>query len=339
METIETLLERGVVAWSRSPAGNPAALDRRRFSLGLVATDPPAPGAALWTAASRALKLEAAHGLLVTEPRHLRVVLAAFRADSHYIGGPLGAGFREHALPLLDECAAPAWVIGAASYIEKASDGKLRGENAEGVGFAESIRLLMETRGWTIDGSRVVIIGAASTAAAIAFAFADRGARVTIVNRTLRRSFGLAKKINVRVGRLVATAAGEEEIGSHLDHADVVINASEKGSPGELQEYCALAPAAQPPSEENVRANLEAGAVLLRRMTSTVIVADVAGAMRLTPLLRLAREAGYWTHDPVLPLVAQTAEAFWRLHERELATRRITKRALMEIIQAAARPA
>jgi glutamyl-tRNA reductase len=71
-------------------------------------------------------------------------------------------------------------------------------------------------RGIDVGGLRALVVGAGSMAALAAHTISDRGAAVTLVNRTLEKADRLADAVG-------GTARPLEELTQALDHADVVV--------------------------------------------------------------------------------------------------------------------
>src|SRR5271165_5589663 len=138
-----------------------------------------------------ALGLAVGNIVMTGDPARSPEILNAFRGDSRYPGGGAGVGFKERAAALADELDPVAEVIGSVNFLLKTANGKLRGYNTDGEGYA----LSLEEKGRAIRDARILILGAGGTAAAIGFALAARGARITIVNRNVERARALAARL------------------------------------------------------------------------------------------------------------------------------------------------
>ena len=87
-------------------------------------------------------------------------------------------------LPYLDELSEAASIIGAVNTIV-VKDGKLFGENTDGKVFVQALK----NNDVTLEGKKIVILGAGGAAKAIAVECALAGAaQVTVMNRTLARA-------------------------------------------------------------------------------------------------------------------------------------------------------
>ena len=130
---------------------------------------------------------------------------------------------KESVVPLLDELAPSASVIGAVNTVV-ITDGRLIGENTDGKGFVESLAPIRDPK-----GAHVVIFGAGGAARAIAVELALAGAaEITIVNRTAQRGDDLAELLNTRTDSRATSVAWSPQ---HTipEQADVVINATSVG--------------------------------------------------------------------------------------------------------------
>ncbi|HJT56862.1 MAG TPA: shikimate dehydrogenase [Ktedonobacteraceae bacterium] len=120
-------------------------------------------------------------------------------------------------IPYLDELDSDALRIGAVNAIVN-HNGRLRGANTDGKG---AVKALQEVT--AIAGKKVVLLGAGGAARAVAFAIADGGAEVVIVNRTRETATSLAEAVH---GKHTALDKLEQEI----KDAHIVINATSVGS-------------------------------------------------------------------------------------------------------------
>jgi shikimate dehydrogenase len=100
--------------------------------------------------------------------------------------------FKQEILLLLDELDPVAARIGAVNTVVN-EDGRLVGHNTDWIG---AIRALEEVS--SVAGARVLLLGAGGAGRAIAFGLRDRGADVTIANRSPRTAQALAKETGAR---------------------------------------------------------------------------------------------------------------------------------------------
>jgi shikimate dehydrogenase len=151
------------------------------------------------------------------EVRDLAGALAGMRALG-IRGFGVSQPFKQAVIPLLDALDPIAEQIGAVNTIV-GSDGRLVGHNTDWIG---AVRALEETR--VLLGVSVLLLGAGGAARAIAFGLRERGAHVTIANRTLAKAAALAAATGAR-------AAAWDETNRVGDY-DVVLNATTLGQEG-----------------------------------------------------------------------------------------------------------
>ena len=119
-------------------------------------------------------------------------------------------------VPYLDELDSDARRIGAVNAILN-HHGRLLGANTDGKG---AVKALQEVT--AIAGKKVVLLGAGGAARAVAFAVADEGGDVVIVNRTKETAARLAEAVNGKYATL-------DKLEQELQGAYIVINATSVG--------------------------------------------------------------------------------------------------------------
>ncbi|MES2122658.1 MAG: type I 3-dehydroquinate dehydratase [Chlamydiota bacterium] len=98
---------------------------------------------------------------------------------------------KESVIPFLDVQSPEVLCIGACNTIKL--DGKRRGFNTDGVGALNAI----ENKGSMRD-KHLVVVGAGGTAKAIIYEAMQRGAQVTVLNRTHEKAIALAAQLHCR---------------------------------------------------------------------------------------------------------------------------------------------
>ncbi|MBN1693495.1 MAG: shikimate dehydrogenase [Dehalococcoidales bacterium] len=128
-------------------------------------------------------------------------------------------------MPLLDSLDPLVEKIGAVNTVVN-EDGKLRGYNTDAEGF---YRVLLE-QGFSLQGKNVVLLGAGGAARALAYILAEKGARLTILNR--RQELDWAENI----ARFILDDLNKEvkvfelgNISKALPGADLLVNATSVG--------------------------------------------------------------------------------------------------------------
>lgn len=119
-------------------------------------------------------------------------------------------------LPYLDELDSDAKRIGAVNAILN-TNGKLLGANTDGKG---AVKALQEVT--ALAGKKVIVLGAGGAARAIAFAIADEGGSLVIVNRTQDAAVALAKAVDCKYQTI-------DKLEQEIKDAHIVINATSVG--------------------------------------------------------------------------------------------------------------
>ena len=184
----------------------------------------------------------------------------------------------------LDEIDPLAQKIGAVNTITN-EDGILTGYNTDASGFLRAL----SAEKIEVKGKNVCILGAGGAARAIAFSLADRGSRLTILNRHLNSAEELAGRIfkffrqNVR-----SLDLNPENLKSVLREMDILVNATSVG----------MSP------------NFDKTPVPLRLLNSKLTLVDIIYNPLQTRLLEGAEKRGSRTVSGVEMLVWQGAAAF-----------------------------
>jgi shikimate dehydrogenase len=176
---------------------------------------PVGTGAAMHLAGYRALGLPFTY--VPFEVHDLPAAVAGIRAL-----GIRGAGvsmpYKLGVMPLLDAIDPLAARIGAVNTIVN-DGGLLTGHNTDAEGAARAVEEVRPLR-----GARVLLLGAGGAARAIAHAAQERGAAVTIANRTVDKARAIA-------GAVGGAARGLDEVfgGAGAREHDVIVNATSVG--------------------------------------------------------------------------------------------------------------
>ncbi|MBN3786642.1 shikimate dehydrogenase [Burkholderia sp. Ac-20353] len=194
------------------------------------------------------------------------------------------APFKLEAFAMADERSERATLAGAANAL-KFENGRVFAENFDGIGLLRDIEVNM---GLPLKGKRVLILGAGGAVRGALLPFlAAQPAELVVANRTLRKAQDLVSEVGDR-GPLRAVGYGELE---SMGRFDLVVNATSASLTGNLPPV--------PPSA----------------FSPDGTAYELAYGKKLTPFLRLARNAGVqYIADGVGMLVEQAAEAFewWR---------------------------
>ena len=188
---------------------------------------------------------------------------------------------KEAALGLVDEATPTALRIGAVNTVTIGEDGRLHGDNTDGLGFVASLREGWPA--WQAAAGPAVLLGAGGAARAIATALLNAGApELRLLNRTRPRAEELAAALGERArvldwGDWTAALAG----------AALLANTTSLGMPG------------QPPLE-----------VALDALPAEALVTDIVYAPLETALLLAARARGNPAVDGLGMLLHQARPGF-----------------------------
>ena len=223
------------------------------------------------SAAFRVAGIDATYLAFDVRPDALEAALAGARA----------LGIRQLAVSLphkeaviryLDGVDPVARRIGAVNTVTL-REGELEGSNTDWLGAVRALE--RETR---LDGARAVVLGAGGAARAVVYGLRERGAHVTILNRTRERADTLADELDAQAGGPL-TALGDT---TH----DVLVNTTSVGLDG----------AASPVPAEAI--------------DPEAVVMDAVYEPERTRLLRDAESRGARTITGKWMLVYQAAEQF-----------------------------
>jgi 3-dehydroquinate dehydratase / shikimate dehydrogenase len=103
--------------------------------------------------------------------------------------------YKESILAHLDNTDSHTTKVGACNTIVRAQDGKLYGFNTDTAGIVRPL----ERRLNTLEGARILVIGAGGAARAAVFGLKERGSEVYIMNRSLPHAKKLAHQARARI--------------------------------------------------------------------------------------------------------------------------------------------
>jgi shikimate dehydrogenase len=261
------------------------------------------PTVAMVEAAYRGLGLDARYINCEVAPAGLGDAVRGARAMG-WVGFNCSLPHKVAVIEHLDGLADSAALIGAVNCTV-VRDGRLIGENTDGQGFIAALRSVADPA-----GQQVLIFGAGGAARAIAVELALAGAaRVTIVNRDLRRGGELAALLNSRTGTR-AEALGWDRPCRVPAGTGVVVNATSVGLASDGQARLALETDTLQPG---------------------MVVADVIPNPPRTALIRDAEARGCTVLDGLGMLVNQAVIgiAHWTGRQADPALMRATLQALL----------
>lgn len=130
-------------------------------------------------------------------------------------------------IPLLDGLDPMAERVGAVNTVVN-NDGELRGYNTDAAGFMQA---LLE-QGVVPEGKDIVVLGAGGASRAISYILAERGARLTVLNRQLELDAAeeMAQRISEELEKPVRVLElSLANLAAALEGAEVLVNATSVG--------------------------------------------------------------------------------------------------------------
>ncbi len=206
-------------------------------------------------------------------------------ASTFFSEGGKGANvtlpFKQEACAMADELTARAALSKAVNTLKKLPDGKLLGDNTDGIGLLSDLQHLQMIS----PDSHILLVGAGGAARGVILPLLDFGCRITITNRTLSRAETLVETYH-HAGTILAS-----EHNKLLPEYDLIINATSSGVSGQV-----------PQLPENIFSN-------------KTRCYDMFYQQGNTPFMDLAAKSGVTElADGTGMLVAQAAHAFMLWH-------------------------
>lgn len=197
-------------------------------------------------------------------------------------GANITVPFKERAFAESDELSERASLSGAVNTLKKLEDGRLLGDNTDGIGMISDLQRLNMLK----EGDRVLLVGAGGAARGVILPLLSHGCRVVVTNRTFERAQHLHTIFEAK-GDITAIALND------LDGQifDLIINATASGLKGEVP------------------------AVPVSVINAETRVYDMFYQAGETPFIAWAKQHGAkHTADGLGMLVGQAAHAFYLWH-------------------------
>ena len=201
----------------------------------------------------------------------------------HGSGANVTVPFKEQAYRLADQLTARAQRAGAVNTLKKLDDGRLLGDNTDGVGL---VRDLVDNAAQDLQGRRILLLGAGGAVRGVLEPLlAQRPSALVIANRTPAKAVALAEAF-AELGPVRASTFAQLE-----EPFDLIINGTSASLGGDL-----------PPLADTL---IAAGQSLCY---------DMMYGAEPTPFCRWASERGAQARDGLGMLVEQAGAAFelWR---------------------------
>lgn len=182
------------------------------------------PTIVMQEAAFQALGLNWHYLTIEVYPEDLAVAMQGLRAFN-MCGINLTIPHKVEVLKYLDEISPAAQLMGAVNTVVRQGD-RLVGENTDGKGFMQSLRL---DGGIDPAGKRIVVLGAGGAARAITVEMALAGAaQVTVVNRSPGRGQALVDLLNEKTSVKASFVAWDHTY-RLLEGSEILVNATSIG--------------------------------------------------------------------------------------------------------------
>ncbi|NRF56545.1 shikimate dehydrogenase [Citrobacter freundii] len=170
------------------------------------------------------LKIDHSYGRVLAPINDFVNTLNAFFAEGGK-GANVTVPFKEEAFARADELTERASLAGAVNTLKRLEDGRLLGDNTDGIGLLSDLERLSFIR----PGARVLLIGAGGASRGVLLPLLSMDCAVTIVNRTASRAEELAQLFS-HTGSV--QAVGMDELDNYS--FDLIINATSSGISGEV---------------------------------------------------------------------------------------------------------
>lgn len=225
--------------------------------------------------------LEHSYGTMLAPNEEFEETLRSF-FEKGASGANITVPFKERAFAESDELTDRAAMSGAVNTLKKLEDGRLLGDNTDGIGMLSDLERLALIQ----PGDRVLLIGAGGAARGVILPLLSYGCSVVVTNRTFERGQHLSQIFESK-GDIRALAFSD--LSGEI--FDLIINATASGINGEI-----------PAISEQV-------------LTAQTRVYDMYYQAGLTPFLQWVKDNGV-THyaDGLGMLVGQAAHAFYLWH-------------------------
>ncbi|KUO78646.1 MAG: shikimate dehydrogenase [Desulfosporosinus sp. BRH_c37] len=171
-----------------------------------------------------ALGINAEYQRFRVEPRYLAEAVEGLCALG-FSGWNVTLPHKEKIISLLDRLTPEARRAGAVNTV-KIHEGQRIGHNTDGNGFVRSVERKLDG----FKGKKAVLLGAGGASKGIAFALAEQGMKVHILNRTPEKAEALVQAIHNEGG---TATSGVFAPGAWLENVDLLVQTTSAGLHGE----------------------------------------------------------------------------------------------------------
>lgn len=217
---------------------------------------------------NRIARLRGADAVMVplnVAPADLEALVGGLRGVKSFDGAIVTVPHKQAIIRLCDEVSPRARAVGAANVLRRDTDGRIIGDQLDGIGFVEGLR----HAGVELEGKSAYLVGAGGAANAIAFALVEAGVRcLTLANRTQAKIGALREKLIDAHGSIDVRLGSANPVGH-----DLVVNGTTLGMKG-----------SDPLPLDTAM------------LSPDMVVAEVIMEPEITPLLEAARGIGCRIH-------------------------------------------
>jgi len=240
---------------------------------------------------------------IVVNPENLEIVTQALKQDEKCFIGARGVGLKERT-EILDKLVPKD--LKSSNIVVKINN-EWVGYNTDSKGFFMSLKKKFSEIENDIRGSNLIIFGAGGVAKEVARQAVREGVnRIIILNRTVSKAKEIADELN-QEHKQIAVSGGEDAIEEHVlsktIKPDAIINLTDKGSDGKLEDYSAFAEV----NEDNNKKSIE---ILkkLKVINPKVVIADIVlPKSKKSKTLKLCEKVGLKNLLDGIPMVVNQA--------------------------------
>lgn len=357
--SLKDLIDEGKVEVARLPDKNDYLIDAqgntdlsrlddlKGYTVPLISHDYGAKTPLMWNSLYERLGLKIRNIMVVADPSRAQEILEVLKDDVKYLGGGFGVGWKEKGIPYLDEVA-PSDLKSVNIVVKESETGRLLGYNTDAQGLLRSVEYKLEEIGkGNIGGKNVVLLGSGGVSKEISRLLARRGAHyLAILNRTAPKAVEIAYELNKDSpdsSDFVAVGAGEEIIRGYLLNSfvvpDVVINTTDKGSDGPLEEYSAFAKADLSSKDGKGFSQTVSRTIAreMKRLNPEIVIADIVIPKKGKSItLRIAENEGLENLVNGIPMVVnQAAPAYHLIQEQnpDIHVRKVSEEEALDIFR------
>ncbi len=345
-ENVKELIQQGYLHLAKLPAKNDFLLTNRKLDLKkldsldayhvfIIAHDYDAKTPIMLNSLYEKLNFNLRSITFVVNPKDIKIITQALKKDKKCFAGARGVGLKEK-IDVLDKLI-PEDLKSSNIIIKENS--KWVGYNTDSEGFFISLKKKFSKIGKQVKGSNLIIFGAGGVAKEVARQAAREGAnRIVILNRTYSKAVEIANELNQKYGQ-IAVGGGEDMIkGYVLDitiKPDAIINLTDKGSDGKLEDYSAFAVVNENNEKESINILKK-----LKNINPEVVIADIVlPKSRKSKTLKLCKDIGLKNLLDGVPMVVNQAVPAYMMAQKnypKLHPKKLTEEEVLKIFKKAA---